>query len=83
MGFGFTFKSKSINDNFLFHFNFLFICYKIQLLIINSNLSMPFKFLSGMCHPTIEAPKSLNNSQSKKEKKNLNLPNNINCHHCL
>jgi hypothetical protein len=53
------------------------------LLIINSNLSMPFKFLPGMCHPTIEAPKSLNNSQSKKEKKNLNLSNNINCHHCL
>jgi hypothetical protein len=44
------------------------------LLIINSNLSMPFKFLPGMCHPTTEAPKSLNNSQFKKRKEKFESP---------
>ncbi len=67
MGLRFTFKSRSIDDNSLFHFNFLFICYNIHLLIINSHLSLAFKFLSRTCHPTTKTFKSLNNNQSKKQ----------------
>ncbi len=69
VGLRFTFKSRSRDDNSLFHFNFLFICYNIHLLIISNHLSLAFKFISGTCHSTIKAFKSLNNNQSKKKKK--------------
>ncbi len=68
VGLRFTFKSRSSNDNSLFHFNFLFMCYNIHSLIISSHLSLVFKFLLRMCHPTTKTLKSLNNNQSKKEK---------------
>jgi hypothetical protein len=44
------------------------------LLIINNHLSLVFKFLPKTCHPTTNALKSLNNNQSKKEKQNLQSP---------
>jgi len=82
VGLRFTINSKNTHDNFFFHYTFLLICYNIHLLlIINGHLSLAFKFLLRTCQPTTKTLKSLNNNQSNK-KKNLNLPNNGNCHHC-
>ncbi len=78
----FTFKSRSIDDNSLFHFNFLLICCNIHLLINNSHLSLVFKFLLGMCHPTTKTLKSLKTINLEKKNKSLNLPNNGDSHHC-
>jgi hypothetical protein len=58
----------------LFHFNFLLICCNIHLLISNNHLSLVFKFLLGMCHPTTKTLKILKNNQSRKEKQKLESP---------
>jgi hypothetical protein len=44
-------------------------------LIIDNHLSLAFKFLPRTCHPTTKTLKPLNNNQSQKKKKKLNLPN--------